>query len=118
MLIATMSRSVLAIWDRFNNKKFLLEISYLEKLLEVLLAAGTFVITFSNYMAHRDKIVNNYYVRLVRQEGFNTNSRSLNVLRFLTMYNDHMNGHNINIPWDYLVYNVVERMRKCCFEHS
>ena len=118
MFIGTMNRSVLAIWDRYNNKKFLLDLSYLEKLLDVLLAASTFVITFSNYLSHRDRIVNNYYVKLVQQEGFNTNSRSLNVLRFLTLYNDHMNENNINCPWDYLVYNVVDRMMNCCFAHS
>ena len=112
MTIDTLNGKVLRVTGQYG-KIYTLEITYLQNLINALTDARTFVMSFGKYLSHRDRIVNQYLVKLVGEEFYNTSNRCLNVLKFLTLYNTYMKDNNCNCPWDYLAQNVVDKMMNC-----
>ena len=112
MTIDTLNGKVLRVTGQYG-KIYTLEFTYLQNLINALTDARTFVMSFGKYLSHRDRIVNQYLVKLVGEEFYNTSNRCLNVLKFLTLYNTYMKDNNCNCPWDYLAQNVVDKMMNC-----
>merc|ERR1712074_46755 len=95
------------------GKSFELEIVQLQNLINSLSEANIFVTTFDKYLSHRDVIVKQYLNKIVDDVNFNTTNRRLNILKFLTLYNDYMKENNCDWPWEYLAQSVINNMMKC-----
>ena len=95
------------------GKKFVMKFGHLQNLINALSDAQHFVKTFERYLSYRDHIVHQYYVKLVEEDSYNSCNRQLNVVKFLTLYNEYMKTKNCLCPWDYLAENVVNKMMNC-----
>ena len=95
------------------GKSFELDIDQLQNLINSLAEADIFVTTFDKYLSHRDVVVKQYLDKIVDDRNFNTANRRLNILKFLTLYNDYMKENNCDWPWEYLAQSVINNMMKC-----
>ena len=109
--------------ESLNNAKFRLSGQYgksfecefvqLQNLINSLSEANIFVTNFDKYLSHRDVVVKQYLNKMIDDECFNTTNRRLNILKFLSLYNDYMKKNNCDCPWEYLAQNVINNMMKC-----
>ena len=109
--------------ESLNNAKFRLSGQYgksfecefvqLQNLINSLSEANIFVTNFDKYLSHRDVVVKQYLNKMIDDDCFNTTNRRLNILKFLSLYNDYMKKNNCDCPWEYLAQNVINNMMKC-----
>ena len=91
------------------EKSFVMEFNGLKAVVAALEQVATFGTYYLNLIRLRDHILFAQELKLQHDE-YNSCNRLLNAARLITHFNEITAARNVNVPWIYLISDVVEKV--------